>query len=277
MSAEPASHLRLVRVDDETGEVEHVESRALEQLEAELEKLRGDLKNAERDLRAKRRRISELERDKVRERLDHPDREFIVRVCKYWHKRCRRGSNRIDPLAPNRFDAVAALAEMEEIVMVEVDGRRRRERRWRYSAEQFKAAIDGGEYDPFETTHKNGRLERHNDLAQICKDVTRFERFVSKAPYEVQPLAGFTRLSPVEVARAREKRDDERREFHPPLLSAARHGGSYVHTWPGPGHAQLPQAVGAAHGVSPRRLESGGLLVWSRVAGCDEVAPAVWA
>jgi hypothetical protein len=80
-----------------------------------------------------------------------------------------------------------------------------------------------------------------------------------------------------QAIKGEKKRDDERREFHPPLLSAARHGGSYVHTWPGPGHAQLPQAVGAAHGVSPRRLESGGLLVWSRVAGCDEVAPAVWA
>jgi hypothetical protein len=179
----PASHLRLIRVDDDTGEVEPVESRELEAMEAELNKLRVDVKMAQRDVRSKNRRIAELERDKVRERLEHPDREFIKRVCKYWHRKSRKGNNRIDPLAPHRFDAVAALAEMEKIVIVEVDGRRRRERRWRYEAEVFKAAIDGNEFDPFESTHKNGKVDRHNDLEQTCRDVTRFERAAEKAPY----------------------------------------------------------------------------------------------
>lgn len=224
MSAEPArSHLRLIRVDDDTGEARPVESQALEELEAELVKLRGDRKNLERDLRMYRRRAAELERDRIRERLEHPDREFIKRVCVYWHRRCRTkdydGPRRIDPLAPNRFDAVAALAEMERIETYEDrNGRTRRRRTWRYTAEVFKAAIDGGEFDPFETTHRNGKVERHNDLAQLCKDTTRFERAAEKAPYAsgtfrdgdffVPAVPGFERLSAAELkrlARAREE------------------------------------------------------------------------
>lgn len=214
----PARHLMLVEADEHGEIIGRVESDALQKLEAALERAKLDFKMAQRDVAAKNRWISELERNKVWERLQHPDRAFIVRVCRYWHKRCRRGSARIDPLAPNRFDAVAALAEMERIVVEEVDGKRRRRREWRYSAEMFKAAIDGGEYDPFETTHKNGKVERHNDLSQICKDVTRFERFVEKAPgvvgsfaggdLVVPPVPGFERLSPVDLARAHETRNN---------------------------------------------------------------------
>lgn len=275
MSAKPARHLALVELDDGGEIVGRVESDALKQLEAKAEKLAGDLKNAEKDLRAKRRRISELERDRILERLEHPDRDFIVRVCRYWHRRSRTkdwdGPKRIDPLAPDRFDAVAALAEMEKIVVVEVDGKRRRERRWRYEAEHFKAAIDGNEFDPFETTHKNGKLERHNDLSQTCRDVTRFERAIEKAPYVtgtfrdgdlmVPTVPGFARLSPPELARAREARNNssgfQARGDHPSPQVGGSHAGMLgsghgrVDPWPDPGRPRLRVRVAAGAEVAP--------------------------
>jgi hypothetical protein len=178
----PERHLRVVVPD--TGQVLTAEE--VGQLQARIDKLEADRKNLEKDIRGKRRQITELQRDKVRERLDHPDREFIKRVAVSWWRVCRASNPRIDPLAPNRFDAVAALAEMEVIGVNPETGKR--ERTWRYEAEHFKAAIAGAQFDPFETTHRNGKVERHNDLAQVCKDTTRFERFIQKCPYEVVPI-----------------------------------------------------------------------------------------
>lgn len=187
MTAPARRHLQLV--DGDTGEV--VESRELAALQAALEKAQADLKNAEKDLRAKRRIITQLQEDKARERLEHPQRDLIRGICKYWHQVCRpedyEGRRRIVSDSPDRFDAVAALVEMERIVRDEgVKGKRRRE--WVYEREHFAAAINGAAFDPFVTVHKNGKQERHNDLSQICKDVTRFERAIAKCPYEVTPI-----------------------------------------------------------------------------------------
>lgn len=215
MSAQPATHLRLVRVNDEIGEVEYLDSHALEALEAELEKLRVDVKMAQRDVKSKNRRIAELERDLIRERLEHPDREFIKKVGIYWWRKCRgkdyNGRRRINPMSPDRFDAVAALAEMQELKTV--DGKR--VRCWKYEAQHFKAAIDGAAFDPFTPVAKNGVKQPQNDLEQICRNVSKFEASFKKAPYyedrddyEFPPVPGFVRLSPREVARAHEARKD---------------------------------------------------------------------
>lgn len=197
MSARPKRHLRVVEVDDRTGEVEIVSA---EELAARIKKLEADLDGAEKDLRVKRRRITELQRDKMKERLEHPDREFIVRVCEYWHKRCRRadfdGRRRINPLSPDRFDAVTALAEMEEIA--KVDGKRTRV--WRYQAEHFKAAIDGAAFDPYTPPQKNGRQEPQNDLEQICRAAAKFEKAMGKAPY-LKPGQEWMDLPALEPAR----------------------------------------------------------------------------
>jgi hypothetical protein len=187
MSAEPASHLRLVRVDDETGEVEHVESRALEQLEHELAKLRTDLKMAKRDVTSKNRQIAELERNKAFERLHHPDREFIERVAGFWHKLCRAGDKRVNPLSPMRFDALAALVEMEVIVR-DANGKRVG-REPRYKPVDFEIAVRGARFDHYVKQRKNGTEQHFDDLEFICRDSKNFEECIARCPVEVAALA----------------------------------------------------------------------------------------
>jgi hypothetical protein len=183
VSAAPARrHLSLV--DSETGEI--VESRELTELQARVEKLAGDLKAAEKDLRAKRRIITELQRDKALERIEHPRYEDAVRVAKYWWRKCKASNQRVNYRTPDRLDAVLALMDIEEIEVNEETGKR--ERRPHYTLGDFKAAVDGAWFDPFITTHKNGKQERHNDLTQICRDSTRFDRFIAKSPTPVQPV-----------------------------------------------------------------------------------------
>jgi len=183
VSAEPARrHLQLV--DGETGEI--VESRELTDLQARVEKLAGDLKAAEKDLRAKRRIITELTRDKARERLEHPRYEDAVRVAKYWWRKCKASNPRVNYRTPDRLDAVLALMDIEEIVIDADTGKKRRQPH--YTLGHFKAAIDGGWFDPYITVHRNGKEERHNDLSQICKDATRFDRSIAKSPTPVQPI-----------------------------------------------------------------------------------------
>lgn len=195
MSAQPARHLRLIEVDDETGEISHVESGALAKLETELvnlqkerDQLKLKFKDAEKDLAAKRRTIGELKRNKVEERLQHPDRKLIVRIADYWHRKCKSGDHRINPLSPARFDALAALVEMEVTRTIEVDGRRRRRKVRRYDMHHFKAAIDGCAFDHYVKQRKNGSDQHFDDLELICRDSKQFEEFIARCPYEPRPL-----------------------------------------------------------------------------------------
>jgi hypothetical protein len=161
-----------------TGEV--VEHKETADLLAQIEKLKGDLKMAQRDVKAKNRRIMELERDKARERLQYERRADVERIATYWHKKCRGGDKRVNPMAPVRFDAVRGLLDQEQIVVDEETGKRRREPM--YTLEQFKAAIDGAFFDPFVTTRKNGSQQRHDDLELVCRSSKHFEEFIAKAP-----------------------------------------------------------------------------------------------
>lgn len=182
MSAAP--HLRLVNA--ETGEF--LPSQKLEEIQAELEKLRTDLKMAQRDVKAKNRRIADLERDKAQERLDHPQRDLIERICKYWWRRCRSQDAKVHPMSPARFDAVAGLVEMQTMVVEQVNGKTVRRREWRYEMHDFKAAIDGAHFDHYVKRRKNGSEQHFDDLELICRDSKQFEEFRARCAYEIVPL-----------------------------------------------------------------------------------------
>ena len=181
---EPARHLRVVEaVTTPEGEVLTAEAVGL--LQARIDKLEGDRKALEKELRTKRRQISELQRDRVRERLDHPDRAVIERIASYWHRKCRGGDPRVNPMSPARFDAVAALVEMTEIRLDEESGKRQKARR--YEPEAFKEAIDGAAFDHYVKPRKNGTLQHFDDLELICRDSKQFEEFRSRAPQRAVP------------------------------------------------------------------------------------------
>lgn len=166
-----------------TGEVvEHLEDA---KLLARIEKLDGDLKAAEKDLRSKRRMITELQRNKVQERLQYERYKDVERIATYWHKRCRGGSARCNPMSPDRFDAVRGLLDQERIVVDEETGKKRREPM--YTLDQFKAAIDGAFFDCFVTKRKNGSVQRHDDLELIARSSKHFEEFIAKAPRRAEP------------------------------------------------------------------------------------------
>lgn len=175
---EPARHLRAV--DENTGEVFATPREA--ELQALVDKLTQDRKNLEKDLRAKRRKITELERDLVREREVYPDREKILRIHSYWNRRMGHDQ----ALTADRFDAVRGM--LEELKLVRVEGKSRAQKVPAFSyPDDFKRAIDGGWFDPFVTKQKNGREKRHNDLALICRDGKTFQSFIDRAP--LQPEA----------------------------------------------------------------------------------------
>jgi hypothetical protein len=175
VSAQPARHLRVVgeSVIDEGGFV----LSPAEMLE-EITKLKTDLKMAQRDVRTKNRKIAELERDKVQERLDYERRGEVERVARYWWRRCRAGDRKVHYMSPDRFDAVRELMDMERLVVV--DGKKRKEPV--YSMEDFKRAIDGAWFDCFESKRRNGSTVRYDDLTLICRSAAKFEEFIQKAP-----------------------------------------------------------------------------------------------
>lgn len=241
----PARHLALV--DQATGEI--VDSRELGELQEALTKAKADLKNAERDLRGKRATIARMEADKVRERMEHPERDLIVRVCRYWWRKIHNENARMNPLTPDRFDAVARLVELEELVKEEVPGRKRpkKRRQWLFQMEHFKAAIDGAAHEPYSNTLRSGKVELYNDLTTIFKSADSLGRHIGRCPYELVPilparpepgaldLRTVTRDTPVQVP------------SHAAGPAAQHVGGSY--------------AVGSAFGRVALRLEEGGLLV----------------
>lgn len=171
--ASPARHLHAVpdHVVDEHGEVVTPEA-----LVAEIEKLRIDLKMAQRDVKSKNRKINELERDRAQEREHYERRKDVERIWSYWNRRLGQDK----ALTGDRFDAVRGM--LEEVRLVQVEGKRRAVREPAYTLEDFKAAIDGCWFDPFITKRRNGTELRHNDLALVCRDGKTFESFIAKAP-----------------------------------------------------------------------------------------------
>lgn len=182
----PARHLRVIEVDDDVGEVLPVEQhRAVEQLEAENAKLRDELKMAHRDIDAKNRRILEMERDRAAERLEYERYADVERIATYWHRKCRpgdyaRAKPRINPMSPERFDAVRGILDQERLIAV--PGKKRRQRVLAYTLEDCKLAIDGAAFDHFVKKRKNGSERHFDDLELIFRDGKHFEEFRDCAP-----------------------------------------------------------------------------------------------
>lgn len=170
-AAQPARGLHVV---GGTGEV--VEHKETANLLARIEQLQGDLKAAEKDLVVKRRQLTELRADKVRERTEYAGREKVRKVHDYWN---RRLGNKL-ALTADRFDAVRGMLEETDLVPVE-GGKAKKVLAFTYP-EDFKRAVDGAWFDPFVTKQKNGREKRHDDLALICRDAKTFRSFMERAP-----------------------------------------------------------------------------------------------
>jgi hypothetical protein len=171
MSAEPVRHLRVISA--ETGEIAEDTARLI----AELEQAREDRKALERELRAKRRRITELERDKARERESYEHRDRVEAVHSYWQRRtgCKGA------LSPARFDAVRGILEQQRLEVPANGGRARKVLAYEYPAD-FKRAIDGAWFDHFVKARKNGTEQHFMDLELICRDGKNFEEFMERAP-----------------------------------------------------------------------------------------------
>lgn len=195
MAAQPAPILHLVgdALVNENGEIIPKE---IAKLLEEIAALKVDKKMLRRDITVKNRKIAELERDVIEERLNYPRRGEIERVGVYWHRKCRpedwaRPVRKVQPLAPVRFDAVRGILEIERLI-IDVDpetGKTKKRREPFYTAEDFKTAIDGAAFDPFRTQRKNGSWQTHNDLELICRSAKHFDEFIAKAPVRAPVVA----------------------------------------------------------------------------------------
>jgi hypothetical protein len=130
-------------------------------LMARIEELERELQDAERDLRAKRRLITKLQKDKERERQNFEQREVVFKLFEFWQQRCQKPRSQC---TADRFDALRKALESG------------------YTPRQVALAIAGAAYDPFVTKAKNGREIKHNDLELICRDGKHLESFANKAP-----------------------------------------------------------------------------------------------
>lgn len=173
MSAEPAPLRRLVAVDADTGETVSAEVAMLQQ---QIEVLKGQVKDLERDLRTKRATITKLRKDQIQERLDYVGREKVEAVLAYYNRRLGRNV----ALTADRFDAIRGILEETRIVIV--DGKPERHPAYEFPAD-FKRAIDGAWHEAFEKKRKNGTVKRYDDVTLVFRDATRFEEFMARSPF----------------------------------------------------------------------------------------------
>lgn len=171
MSAQPAPR-HLVSVDTTSGEVVSAEVAMLYERIASLE---AALKEVEAERRVQRGQITKLKKDKAAERVEYKDREKVEKVHQYWNRRL--GHNLA--LTADRFDAVRGMLDERRIVLV--DGKAKKVPAFEYPAD-FKLAVDGAWYDPFQTPMKNGRVKKHDDLALIFRDGKTMQSFIDRAP-----------------------------------------------------------------------------------------------
>lgn len=157
-----ARHLRIVDLD--SGEILEADV-GLEALTARVTQLEENLADAERDLRAKRRRIAELERDKQAERDNYERRDELVEIVNEWRRVCNKPRAK---LTDDRFDAVRALLDVTKPKP--------------YTREHFSLAFAGAAFDPYIVRRKNGSEKRFDDLALICRGGAQLEEFIRKAP-----------------------------------------------------------------------------------------------
>lgn len=176
MSAEPVPLRRLAPVDLDTGEVVDPEVAVLQNRIASLE---DALKEAEKDLRAKRSQITKLKKDLVKERFEYERREDVIKVHAYYNRRL--GTTRA--LTADRFDAIRD--RLEEVDLAIVDGKATKRPAFKYP-DDFKQAIDGAWFDPFSKPMKNGKVQKYDDLATIFKSAKSMKMHMDRAPVRAQ-------------------------------------------------------------------------------------------
>ena len=163
MSAEPA---RLPRPDD----VDALRA-ALEQMQAAQDKMARDMLGMERDLKAKRSRITFLENELAgRDRAD-PLYGIAYELFEFWRKHC---APRAKTFSDDRLKAVLARLKDKS-----ADDRSQPAYTPRYIAEAIVGAQHGCYVDP--------KGKRHNDLELICRSGRRLEAFHDK--YEAHMAA----------------------------------------------------------------------------------------
>lgn len=146
-----APSLRIV--DAATGELSDPDS-----LIAELEL---HVSNLERELRGKRRRISQLEHELEHKRRAHELRPVVERIFDHWRVVCRHPRSILDEKR-----AKACTERLE-------DG---------YSEAQCRLAIEGLAYDPNRKRTRNGRWELYNDMELALRSAENLERYANRAP-----------------------------------------------------------------------------------------------
>jgi hypothetical protein len=173
VSAEPAPP-RLVLVDTESGYTEAYAGDGTEvlSLRSQVRDLEQKLHEAEKDLRAKRSKITELQNLKAVERLKADVRPTIERVFDHWrlvtgHDRCT--------LTADRFDALWAIVKAAGIKGTDDEKLKPLERR-------MMLAVDGCHFDPWVTRRKNGTRHVHDDLTHIFRSTDAMEEYVRKSP-----------------------------------------------------------------------------------------------
>lgn len=182
MAAEPVPHLRLVRgtaVDADSGE--HV---GCDDCAPTISALQQQVEMLERELQGKRLAIAKLERDKEKEARDHPAYNDIKELHDYYRKACKHPRERFDG---KRFWLA--------LPMWDKDGK----------ATCYKA-VEGAAFDPYITSMRNGKQERHDGWDLIFKSRKQFYAFCRRAPY--QPTA--SELSRLASERLAAMPDDDR-------------------------------------------------------------------
>lgn len=166
MTAEPLEHeapaLWLVKQD--TGEIVGRRPELREALKT-IERLELELQDVERERRTQRAVIKRLYAELERDRQIYERRDEVAAIFAEWAQVCGHPNTR---LTDDRFDAIRRLLEVTKPKP--------------YPREAFTAAFAGAAFDAYRKQRRNGSWERFDDLTLICRDGTKFESFIKRAP-----------------------------------------------------------------------------------------------
>jgi len=130
----------------------------------ELERQIADL---EKERRQQRTVIGSLKAQLDESPLKYDRRDEVAEIFYEWQRVCGHERSR---LTLDRFQCIRHLLDV-------VHPRP-------YPREAFSKAIAGAAFDAFTKRMRNGRLQRYDDIALICRDGKTFESFIRRAPRE---------------------------------------------------------------------------------------------
>lgn len=177
MSAERS--LRLV--DTATGdftEYDGDDAQEIMRLRDRVRELEQAVELAEKDLRVKRAKITELQNLKAVERMKSDARPFVENVFDYWrrvtgHDRCT--------LTGDRFDALWGIIKASGIDPSDAEKMAPLVRRMRL-------AVDGCHFDPWITMRKNGTRHVHDDITHVFRSTDAMDEYARKSPAAAEAL-----------------------------------------------------------------------------------------